>query len=157
MKEYTDKMCTIESLKEGTENVQSEVQTNVCTQIENEGSYMNIKTSQYTSTMTEFFQIEYNIGSYELFEFGKCYCYVGDLCYKYQKHATDSTKVLESEYPFESNCVVDSEPTAVELTLNEGSGEKDMKYSIVNKIPEHVFYYSESLKTDCFSLRQFNT
>ena len=97
----------------------------------------------------EYLQIEYNKGSLEIYEFGKCYCFVEDACYTYEKKVEgEKTTVLEREYKLETKCDVEepegSKPYEVGKVL-----DKDMKFKIITELPDHEFYYVESMNEQC--------
>ena len=83
----------------------------------------------------EYVSITYGTGSIEISEFGKCYCFADDGCYKYVKDATDNTKVNEYQYDLitQSNCIsTEGEPEPAVFTLNQ-KAEKDITASHISQ------------------------
>lgn len=142
--EYSDEACQNPKFKEG-EQIVSTLETNQCNQIEGEGSYGIFIPSEVSNENDEYLQLEYGTGSFEIYEFDKCYCYGEEGCFKYEK--VDATKFNEYEYAANSNCVANPEPEPTEIVLAET--EKPMKYSIITTLPQHIYHYFVSPKGDC--------
>ena len=160
MSEFIDEQCKTPTMKESKDpnakNAQYILESNQCNQIEGEGSFGKFYPNTYslpagTTPPSEYFQLEYNKGVFELYEFGKCYCFADDGCYKYVKNATDNTKVNEYYYDLttQSNCTsTEGEPEPAVFILDK-KAEKDITASIVNSIPTHQFYYIASAGGKC--------